>query len=99
MRGRINYLPSWPGLSRPSTSWLQRKSWMPGSSPGMTKSKSFRLQLQRRRIDAVAQAGRSRAVFEDVAEMAVAFRAQYFGADHAVADVVFLVDMAFHGGR
>src|SRR5882724_1498984 len=31
--------PSWPGLSRPSTScWSHaRKTWMPGTSPGMTK--------------------------------------------------------------
>ena len=38
-------------------------------------SKLFRLQLQRRRIDAVAQAGRAWTVGEDMAEMAVAFRA------------------------
>src|SRR6185369_2988119 len=50
-------------------------------------------------IDAVAQAGRAGAVGEDVAEMAVAFRAQYLGADHAVADIALLVDMAVHGGR
>src|SRR6266853_4401111 len=30
--------------------------------------------------------------------MAVAFRAQHFGPDHAVADVTFLVDMALGGG-
>src|SRR5262249_56009893 len=30
--------PSWPGLSRPSTSFVakERKSWMPGPRPGMT---------------------------------------------------------------
>jgi len=31
--------PSWPGLSRPSTPFLQfirSKTWMPGTSPGMT---------------------------------------------------------------
>src|SRR5438034_146261 len=61
--------------------------------------KLFRLQLQRRRIDAVAQAGRAGAVVEDVAEMAAAFRAQHLGADHAVADIVFLVDMAIRRGR
>jgi hypothetical protein len=34
--------PSWPGLSRPSTSFLQqpRKTWMPGTSPGMTNESS-----------------------------------------------------------
>src|SRR5690349_13212658 len=33
---------SWPGLSRPSTSLTsqERKTWMPGTSPGMTKKKS-----------------------------------------------------------
>src|SRR5437879_12883980 len=32
-------LPSWPGLSRPSTSLAipTLKTWMPGTSPGMTK--------------------------------------------------------------
>jgi hypothetical protein len=29
-----------------------------------------------------------------MAEMAVAFRAQHLGADHAVADVALLVDVA-----
>src|SRR6476661_3545562 len=53
----------------------------------------FRLQLQRRRVDAVAQSGRSRAVIEDMAEMAGAFRAQHLGADHAVGGVPLLVDM------
>src|SRR5258708_20557016 len=58
----------------------------------------FRLQLQRRRIDAVAQSGRTGSVLEHVPEMAVAFRAQHFGPDHAMADVTFLVDMALGGG-
>src|SRR6478609_1963364 len=62
-------------------------------------SNLFRLQLQRCRIDAVAQAGRAGAVIEDMAEMAVAFRAQHLGADHAVADVALLVDMAVQRGR
>ena len=61
--------------------------------------KLFRLELQRGRIDAVAQAGRSRTVLEDVAEMAIAFRAQDLGANHAVGDVAFLVDMAVRGRR
>src|SRR5689334_3471169 len=58
---------------------------------------SLRFQLQRRRIDAVAKAGRARAVIEDVAEMACAFRAQHLGADHAVAHIRLLVDMALDG--
>src|SRR5580704_4687479 len=69
--------------------------------PGMTAMGLglFRLQLQRRRIDAVAQAGRAGAVIEDVAEMAAALRAQHFGPHHAVADVALLVDMALGGRR
>src|SRR5215217_9418550 len=31
--------------------------------------------------------------------MAVAFRTQHLGADHAVGDIALLVDMAVHGGR
>src|SRR5437588_11203173 len=62
-------------------------------------SKLFRLQLQRRRVDAVAQAGGAGAVVEDVAEMAVALRTQHLGADHAVGHVALLVDMAVDGRR
>src|ERR1700686_3339645 len=54
----------------------------------------FRLQFQRGRIDAVAQAGRAGAIFEHVAEMTVALRAQHLGADHAVGHVALLVDVA-----
>src|ERR1700723_926390 len=53
----------------------------------------FGLQFQRRRIDAVAQAGRAGAVVEHMAEMAVALRAQNLGSDHAVAGVALLIDM------
>src|SRR5258708_27726213 len=31
--------PSWPGLSRPSTSYFFAKAWMPGTRPGMTNKK------------------------------------------------------------
>src|SRR5262249_15254650 len=62
------------------------------------KCELFRLQLERRRVDAVAQAGRARAVIEDMAEMAVAFRAQHLGAAHAVAVILLLVDIALGGG-
>src|SRR6185312_7235116 len=58
----------------------------------------FRLQLQRCRVDAVAQPGRPGAVGEDMAEMAAAFGAEHRGADHAVADVALLVDMALDRG-
>src|SRR3981081_4191482 len=60
----------------------------------MTEPGLFRLQLQRRRIDAVAQAGRAGPILEHVAEMAAALRTQHLGPEHAVADVALLVDMA-----
>src|SRR6266851_6639552 len=70
----------------------------PGRAGQITSSKQaaglFRLQLQRRRIDAVAQSGRAGAVLEHMPEMAVALRAQHFGPDHAMADVALLVDVA-----
>jgi hypothetical protein len=59
----------------------------------------IRLQFQRCRVDAVAQSGRSGTVLEHMAEMAIALRAQHLGADHAVADVPFFVDMALDRGR
>jgi hypothetical protein len=30
------FYPSWPGLTRPSTSSFAAKTWMPGTRPGMT---------------------------------------------------------------
>src|SRR5260221_9359477 len=78
---------------------LARRSFSEGGKPAHDERGLFRLQLQRGRIDAIAQAGRAGAVVEDVAEMAAAFRAQYLGADHAVGDVALLVDMAVHRGR
>src|SRR6266404_8083979 len=43
------YSSSWPGLSRPSTSffWRYRRTWMPGTSPGMTILATFRFELRR----------------------------------------------------
>src|SRR5262249_30660126 len=32
------FFASWPGLSRPSTSFCAAKTWMPGTGPGMTLS-------------------------------------------------------------
>src|SRR6266852_5502068 len=34
----MRFISSWPGLSRPSTFYARssRKTWMPGTSPGMT---------------------------------------------------------------
>src|SRR6187402_602021 len=65
----------------------------PGGPPSLLEY-LFRLELQRRRVDAVAQACRPGAVGEDMAEMAAAFGAKHLGADHAVAGIVLLVDMA-----
>ena len=50
------------------------------------------LELERRRVDAVAHPGRPRPVREHVAEVAAAVGAQHLGADHAVARVGLLVD-------
>src|SRR3546814_18319279 len=47
-----------------------------------------RIQLQRRRIDAIAQAGRLRPIRKHVAEMCVTARAQYLDAAHAVRAVL-----------
>src|ERR1700694_156835 len=58
----------------------------------------FRLQFQRRGIDAVAQSGWAGTVLEYVPEMAVAFGPKHLGPHHAVADVALLVDMALRSG-
>ena len=34
--GEMTPKASWPGLTRPSTSLPQAKTWMPGTRPGMT---------------------------------------------------------------
>src|SRR5580692_5379450 len=42
VRFTLTSISSWPGLSRPSTSCLkERKTWMPGTRPGMTKNEIF----------------------------------------------------------
>src|ERR1700692_2284171 len=72
-----------------------------GSSTGTGRSRwerLFRLQFERRRVDAVTQSGRAGTIVEHMPEVAVATRAQYFGSDHAVADVALLVDMALRRG-
>lgn len=53
------------------------------------------LQLQRRRINAVAQPGRRRAVGEDMTEMGAAVVAGDFRAQHAEAAVDVFVDQFF----
>ena len=54
---------------------------------------AFLLQLERRRVHAVALVGRPRPVVEDVAEMGVAARAEHLGAAHAVG----LIGLGAHG--
>src|ERR1700736_2785272 len=51
-----------------------------------------RMKHQRETVHAVAQARRLRAVVEDVAEMAAAAAAMYFGAQHAEGAVLGLAD-------
>ena len=49
-------------------------------------------EAQRRRIDAVTQAAAiARAIFEDMAEMAVARSRAHFGAGHAMRHVAQLI--------
>src|SRR5690606_20743854 len=54
---------------------------------------SFPPKLEAHRVDAIPQAGRLRAVGEDVAEMPAAFCAGDLDAVHAVAEVVVLFDL------
>src|SRR3954454_10296053 len=53
----------------------------------------FRVKFQGRRINAVPQSVGRGAILEHMAEMTVAFRAQHFGANHAVTDVPCLIDV------
>src|SRR6266567_1105529 len=62
-------------------------------------SASLRFELQRRRVDAVAQARRLRAVVEDVAEMAATITALHLGTPHAEAAVGFGFDSLLLGRR
>ena len=52
-----------------------------------------RRELQRHRVDAVAQAGGRRAVGEDVALVAAAAGAEDLGAHHAVAGVALFTQV------
>src|SRR6478736_8780053 len=61
---RRSHLSSWPGLSRPSTSvhTVPSKTWMPGTSPGMTMWRNLRPTmtalrrlLRERRLEIVEQ--------------------------------------------
>src|SRR4051794_10176554 len=81
----------------------------PGSaSSGATSSDVWRwnrnirsvlLVLESGGVDAIAQAGRVRAVGEHVAEVAAAAGTQHLGALHEEAAVGLLVDRLFGGGR
>ena len=50
-----------------------------------TRSRLLLVELERRRVDAVAMPGRRGAVGEHVPEMAAAVRAHHLGTDHPVA--------------
>src|SRR6202035_3406594 len=62
-RARCNQLshqfhPSWPGLSRPSTSYFRHvKTWMPGTRPGMTAALSPAASFRRAQSTRPAPAG------------------------------------------
>src|SRR5271166_552881 len=48
----MSLTPSWPCLSRPSTpSWPENKTWMPGTSPGMTRASSQHRDLAAVEVD------------------------------------------------
>src|SRR5437763_9042988 len=70
-----------------------------GASSRSNPESLFGLQLQRSRIDAVAQSGWARAILKDMAEVTVALRAEHFGADHAMADVALFVDVVLRSRR
>src|ERR1700733_9606537 len=91
LKGRLADIPP---ANRRRTTYRPAGSRRGTRFSGLRGKGLFRIELQRRRIDAVTQSGRPRAVLEHMAEMAVATRAQHFGADHAVAHVALLVDMA-----
>src|SRR5580693_5967838 len=56
------------------------------------RGRRSRMEHQRKTVHAVAQAGRLRAIVEDVAEMAAAATAVNFGAQHAEGAVLGLAD-------
>src|SRR5688572_21410198 len=62
------------------------------------RSVILRLELERGAVDAVAQPVGPRSVGKDVAEMALAARAQHFGPDHAVRGIAEFVDHPAFGG-
>src|SRR5262245_24064549 len=51
------------------------------------------VELQRSRVDAVAQMRRTRPVFEHMAEMGIAPAAHHFGTTHAVGVVIFRLNV------
>src|SRR5579862_8453280 len=71
-----------------------------GSAPGsaLLGLRGLRIELERARIDAVAQARGSGSVAEDVAEVPTAGPADHLGADHSVAVIGVRLDVARHGG-
>src|SRR5580765_937191 len=55
-------------------------------------------EIERRRVHAIAQTGGARAVVEDVAQMAIAPRAEHLVANHAVGGVSGAGDILFGDG-
>src|SRR6478736_4178993 len=52
----------------------------------------FRREIEGTAVDAVAQAGRIRAIGKHMAEMGLAFRAAYFGSPHEPRAIFMLID-------
>src|SRR5690606_18631041 len=61
-------------------------------APGLRLA-AIRVEVERRRVDAVALSGRSRAVIKQVPQMRAAVRAAHLGADHPVAAVLAQLDV------
>ena len=79
----------------------KRPLWDKRDTPdGLKQSRLVLLEVQRQRVDTVAQPGRCRAILEHVAEVGIAPGAQHLDASHAMAGVgmsgdVFGVALAY----
>ena len=77
---------------RPAAEAHGPRRLLPGAAAVADELAVFRLEVERERVDAVAQAGRLRAVEEDVAEVGAAGRAPHLRTAHAVAQVFLRLD-------
>ena len=105
LKGTVIFRACGPRLTAKPENWLprtqvnvRRKDANPRAS-GITSSATLRLdEGQRGRVHAIAQAGRTRAVVEDVAEMGVALGASHLVARHPQAGVAVSLDVLLGDG-